>query len=239
VLEGLVSRVKALLTHHNPVVAERRKLIRMSCRLMLEVRVEDGPAIQAVASDLSLSGLRLETRVGFKRNQEIMTILPGSQKMGVRCCVVWSKKLGRAETYSTGLLFDETDEVMSKSWVKEMLRQVGFGDGRIRERRSHVRVPSHLRCALANRSGDVLTDGTLLNIGLGGALVGVHVEVNAGTILRLQVDPVAGYPALDLMAEVRSSRKDVRNQRFLHGLRFQNQQDPLVVRYLGVLLKLS
>lgn len=216
------------------VTEERRDVIRMSCRIKLECHI--GPkVVEAVASNLSLKGARLETREPLKKGSEIVLSQPDSSAGPVTCKVMWVRRVG--DNHSAGLLYADTDERMARSWLKEVLMQMGFRSGKIKERRVHLRMNATARATLCNRQGDTFTEGKLNNLSTGGAQVTVEVEVPVNTNIRLVVDPTVKTSGLDIAGVVRSSRKDSKSTYWVHGIKFDFTGEAQVLKVMKALQK--
>jgi len=63
------------------------------------------------------------------------------------------------------------------------------------------------------------------------------VEVPVKKKVILKVDPMGSLPMLEMDAVIRSVRLNQREQKFQHGLRFDDQDNKLVKRYLKLLMK--
>lgn len=223
---------------------ERRGLIRLPCKILAKCNLDDKDVAVAVG-DISLMGMRVESPSKLTKGTTVSIQQTDSNGGPVRCTVVWCRQGRTSKSYTAGLQFDvkkgdaEDMAMMKASWVSDALRQLGFVMSKKDERRKHIRVPSHahVRAALANLSGDVLTDGALVNLGVGGALVSVKVEVPVNTRIRLQIDPVGMVAPLDIAGVIRSSKRHVRSQTYFHGIRFDLDDNTLVKKYIDVLMK--
>ena len=233
----LMEKARALL---DPVgaVQERRDVIRLTCRVPVQIQV-DGTYHDGMVSNISLQGLRVETARKMKKTDRIAIGQANSKSGSVACQVMWVRPTSKKGSYSNGIKFEDTQENLGRSWLRDCLRQLGFEPGRIRERRNFIRfpAPSQVRAALTNRTGDQLTDGRLLNIGYGGALAAFSVEVPPNTPIRLQLDPTLDSPPLDCCGMVRSSIKDVKRQMHVTGLEFDMQGEPQIKAYIRAIKK--
>lgn len=215
---------------------ERRALVRLPCKI--QAQLSDGATEMTVAvSDISLKGIRVESPEKLAKGKQVKVLGKGANGGPVQCKVLWAKQVDKH--WSCGLEYSDSQQNMATSWVKEALLKLGFTKGKASERRKHLRLPAstQVRAALANLSGDVLTDGMLINLGAGGALVAVKVEVPPGTRVRIQIDPIGVVAPLDITGVIRSAKRNVRSQNYYHGIRFDVAEDPLVKKYLQILMK--
>ncbi|ODT75715.1 hypothetical protein ABS71_04185 [bacterium SCN 62-11] len=223
---NVFSKLRSFLLGQDIIEAERRRAVRIPCRIKVGV---EGVGAPATVLNISVLGLRLET-TGRLRKNTVLTLegrdYPG-QPLSAR--VVWCQN--RNEQWLAGMMFVGSNEEKNISWVKTALDKLGAGQNRVKERRAHVRVPAEGIAYLANRAGDRLCEGELRNLGLGGALFLSEVGIQAGTSIRLQSD-IQGRPKLDEPGTVRSCRKDVRSQHFLVGLEFSETGTEPVRKFL-------
>ncbi|CAM9945177.1 unnamed protein product, partial [Phaeothamnion confervicola] len=218
---------------------ERREVIRLQCRVTVQFVGDDASSHDVVVTNISLKGLRAETPRKFKKGDRVLVGMPNSRQGPVSCQVMWTRTISSSGSLSVGLKFDDTQENMARSWLKDTLRQLGFEPGKIRERRNFIRFPSpsQVRSALANRAGDFLGDGRLINIGFGGALAAVSVEVPVGTQVRVQLDPTLDTPPLDAAGVVRSNIRDTKRQLYITGIEFDMQGEGQIKKYIRAVKK--
>jgi hypothetical protein len=217
---------------------ERRQVIRLKGRLLGQIRSDDGAkSSDAFITNLSLTGLRFDGTKKYQKGDRFQIGLVDSRAGLVTCIVVWVKTSGT--TVSTGVRFDESKENLAKSWLKQTLLQLGFVPGKVKERRTYIRFPSPstIRAVVGNRNGDNLTEGRLLNIGYGGALAGLEVELPIGAPVNLQLDPTLTTPPLDSLGKVRSVVRDVKKRVYITGIQFDTQGESQVKKYLKAVRK--
>jgi hypothetical protein len=233
--KSVISAFQKIIPGSNPPVLERRSIVRVECKVPAILLLEEGGEMRAVVVDMGPKGLRLETDKKLPKNKNIRIVRPEGGP--VLCRAVWTRPKRFSDKHLTGLEFIDSKENLKASWIKSTLQKLGFEPGRIKEKRQHIRVPSEQRAVLASMAGDELTEGVLLNLGVGGALVEVGVAVPEKNKVILRVDPVGTLPFLEIRAVVRSARLNNRNQKHQHGLRFEDQDNKLVKRYLSILMK--
>lgn len=224
-----------ILPGSNPPVDERREIVRVPCKFPAMVLPAKGGEVKAVVVDMGLKGLRLETEEKLSKKKQVRIVRPGGG--AVVCKVVWSRAQRFTNKFHAGVLFDDSPENMRASWIKPTLQQLGFQPGRIKEKRQYIRVPSEHRAVLSSTAGDALGEGDLLNLGIGGALVEIDVAIPKGNKIILKVDPVGALPLLEIRAGICSVTKNKRDQKFRHGLEFEDQNNRLVKRYLNIFMK--
>ena len=216
-------------------VEERREIVRVPCKIPAVCRHAGGEQMKVVVVDMGMRGLRLETDKKLAKDSAVAILRPGGGP--IACKVVWTRPKRFSEKHLSGLQFSDTSANMKASWIKGTLQQLGFEPGRIKEKRKHIRVPSEQRATLVSTAGDELTEGIILNLGLGGALVQMQVQVPSQVKVSLRVDPVGVVAPLEMPCQIRSSWKDERTLKFMHGLRFDDQNNDLVKKHLKILMK--
>ncbi len=220
------SKLRSFLLGQEIIEAERRRAVRIPCRIKVGV---EGVGTPAKVLSISVLGLRIETTSRLRKNTVLSIEGRDYPGLPLSARVIWCQH--RKDHWLAGLMFVGSNEEKNVSWVKTALDKLGAGQNRVKERRAHIRVPAEGIAYLANRSGDRLCEGQLRNLGLGGALFLSEVGVQAGTTVRLQSD-IVGRPALDEPGTVRSCRKDVRSQNFLVGIEFSDTGTESVRKFL-------
>jgi hypothetical protein len=231
----MFSAFQSLVPGSNPPVDERREIVRIPCKVPAIILPEGGGELKALVIDMGLKGLRLETHKKLSKKKAIRVVRPDGGP--IVCRVKWTRPKRFSDKFHAGVEFQDSAENMRASWIKGTLQQLGFQPGRIKEKRKHIRVPSEARAVLATVAGDELGEGVLLNLGIGGALIAIDVAVPEGHNTILRVDPVGALPFLEMPSIVRSVHKNKRTLKQLHGLRFEDQNNRLVKRYLTILMK--
>lgn len=216
---------------------ERREIVRVECKVPVVCIFPAGGEMKGTVVDMGMRGVRLETSKKLKKGNTVRLLRPDGGP--VECQIVWSRPKRFTDLHLAGLQFIDSAENLRASWIKGTLKKLGFTPGRIKEKRKHIRVPSdaELRAALVSTAGDEFTEGVLLNLGIGGALVSLNVEVPASTKVSLRVDPISSLKGLELPCVIRSCHQNQRTQKFEHGIRFDDQDDDQVRKYIAELMK--
>lgn len=235
VFNNVFGAFRRLLPGGSTPTDERREIVRVNCKLPASCEI-GSEKISVTVVDMGLRGLRIESPKRLGKGRKVTVSRP-NHGGPVECKVVWSSARRFAEVYQAGLQFTDTVDNMRKSWIKGTLQQLGFSPGRIKEKRKHIRLPAEQRAAIQNSSGDILTDGVVINLGIGGALIALDIEVAKTVPVVLVVDPLANLEPLEMPSEIRSCYRPKNSRQYLHGLRFHDQDNDLVKRYLAVLLK--
>lgn len=234
-LQAMFGAFRRLLPGGATPVLERREIVRVECKVPVVCIFPAGGEMNGTVIDMGMRGVRLETKQKLKKGNTVRLLRPDGGP--VECLIVWTRPKRFSDDFLAGLQFIDSAENLRASWIKGTLKKLGFTPGRIKEKRKHIRVPSELRAALVSTAGDELCEGTLINLGIGGALVALPVEVPSNVKVSVRIDPVAHLKGLELPCAIRSCRKNPRSQKFEHGLRFEDQDNDTVKQYLNVLMK--
>jgi hypothetical protein len=227
---SLWRQIKAFLPGHRAPAKERRRVRRLACKIQAEVRTEKS-SFAATITEISVAGIRVEPVERLSNRSNVAVSVPASKKGLVRCRTVWASRLG------AGLVFDDTEEAKSLSWLKETLVSSGFSQDNVKERRTQVRVRSGHRAYLTNLSDTTIAEGTLLNIGRGGAMLLTDSEASLGTRCKLNTEASGVLPALAVPAQVLTIRSRPQDRKFHVGLVFEDEDDPMVDKLVSLLFR--
>ena len=240
-LKDILAGLKTLtLGRDRTATGERRRLVRLKCRYRVTCEM-DRSAFRAVVVDMSVQGLRLEIPERLKRGQVVHVTYAGDPAfiMGpVRCVVNWTRRSPQGHL-EAGLRYEDLESNLARSWVKLILRELGFDAVNIFQRRKARRVVAMLNVQL-RLSGRTELNARVLNLGVGGALLQTLDPLERGQVLTMDLGPVKGLPLLSVSAEVLTCRYEPRNQFWFCGVRFRGLADrqlDLLSRYLIHLLK--
>ncbi|HXE73059.1 MAG TPA: PilZ domain-containing protein [Candidatus Nitrosotenuis sp.] len=233
-LESLVEGLKALVQGRGgSSVEDKRRLIRLRCHFKVTC-AQERRAFEAAVTDMGLGGMRLKVPERLKPGERVTVTNPAVEGKGlldsVRCAVVWCRKQRHSEQLEVGVRYDDTPANMARSWVKFVLRNLGFDERAIYQKRKNIRAATSLPCHMELTSGK--TEGRVVNLGVGGALVQSDYELPTGGRILLRIGPWQRLPALELGGQVRSGRFVPEGQVWLHGVRFINLS-PAQVEVLG------
>ncbi len=226
----------------SPSTGERRGVIRVQCRYPVTCFVERA-AFHATVVDMGVRGMRLQLAQRLRPKQIVQVQYSGAQSRRysvdtVRCEVSWVRRTARGKL-EVGLRYDDLEPNLERSWVKAILRELGFRAGSIFQRRKARRVVAMLHVKL-NMAGHPPMTGRVLDLGVGGALLQVNEHLNQGQTLVMDLGPALGLRALPVSTEVVSCRYEPQSQTWFCGTRFLGLSDKklgLISRYVEKLLK--
>lgn len=148
--------------------------------------------------------------------------------------VVWCNPL--EEGHQMGLEYSVDATALNNSWLTPALRQAGFRAELTDEKRELIRIPGRVRCKLNGLTGETYTEGEMLDLSLGGALVESKIELNEGLTLEFETFPLGDLPSLKGIAKVASSRTAELKSQWLCGLKFTESNDREVHLYMNAML---
>ncbi|MFN8613423.1 MAG: PilZ domain-containing protein [Vulcanimicrobiota bacterium] len=221
---------------------ERRRLVRLACDFDTSAYLEGRPVTVKLV-DISLGGGKLRgPQSSFQRGQliQVSNPLPEARvNEPVTARIVWMRP-SRDEDgkYDIGLQFEESPEVLGKSWVITVLNKIGM-QSKVFNQRKYTRAVANLPIEIDLKTKE-RTPGTALDIGLGGALLAVNRPLSPTTRFTLHMGPLGNHDKLELNCEVISSRHDEAGVGWTHSAKFaeiSTTQTKLLGKYVVDLLK--
>lgn len=235
---------------------DRRKVIRLRCRFDVFCVTADEVAAATVI-DMGLQGLRVECREHYKAGTQIALIYRGAIgerpaanraqlerdpkaafSTGVLCEVSWAQRDKFTKVSTLGLTYNDSPKRMKKSWVKKILREIGFDEDTIFQRRKIVRVISSIPCKLtADKSN---WRGRSINMGAGGTLFQGDHPIQVGQVVKVKIGPYKKLKNLEVRGQVVTQRYEQSTDGWLHGVRFvgmNSDEVNLLGKYVVSLLK--
>ncbi|GMU54367.1 MAG: hypothetical protein AMXMBFR33_35130 [Candidatus Xenobia bacterium] len=217
-LEGL--RQIALAPRTRPG-EELRSRIRVLCRYPVQIESGEGPPDRAYVVDIGLNGLRVEDVRRLKKGSlvQVASAYPGLEHNRLTCEVVWCRER-ISGGYNAGLSYETAPP---GSWVRVILDELGLDEERGAQRRRYVRIATSLRAQVRDLSSNqLLTEGRVVNLGLGGVLLRSPRQLAEGNEVLCLFGPYSHYPHLSVEATCLSSHYDEDDQDWYHSLGFAN-----------------
>ncbi len=203
---------------------ERRRLIRLRCDYSVQCVVEQ-EQFAAHIIDMGLNGMRLRMSHKLKPGSNVFVYHPTrSERVEneyVLCLVRWSRKRRDSDELETGLQYADTPGNMRRSWVKFLLKELGFDERAIYTRRKSIRAEAALTGQLVTPEGRQL-NGTVLNLGAGGALFESPTTFPPSTKVRLRVGPLGSLRELWLTGIVLHAKTPNQDGAQLTSIRFED-----------------
>jgi hypothetical protein len=187
---------------------EQRRLIRISCDFRVRCVQDNGSEFEGRIVDLALSGLRLVTDRKLEARTRLYVhlldpILEGENEQ-VFCGVRWSRHMKDSPLFESGLLFLDTPGSARKSWIKFLLREVGFDEQSVFSRRKLLRAGTALPAELVG-PGKLHYPARLVNLGVGGCLLSLASNPDPAPTYDLRLGPTATFKLLYVHARVKQS----------------------------------
>lgn len=215
-------------------IDERRETVRLRCRFPVQAKAGK-ENFEVVVLNASLTGLCLESERKLKPKRELM--LHYDELGGpVSVKVAWCRALKGSSKYQSGVIYGSGKEELKDSWIKPALKKMGFKPGRIGEKRKLLRVQGSYKCLLKSMAGDVYTDAEVVNLSIGGMQVEGGVELPLNLKLRVKTDPWKALDPLEVVAEVRTCKRNPQTRRWTCGLRFVEADEGQVKRHMSALM---
>lgn len=200
---------------------ERRRAPRVGCEYTVTAEGEN-KTVSGTLCDIGLFG------VGFLcgENLPVGTVWALSPPAPVaedspalvKCRVEQSNKEG--DLFRIGFAYQEEAEVLSKSWIAHLLRELGYSLGHLIQRRKQRRVPTRIPAEFQTRDGETSVPAALLDLGLEGALIRSEVDWFQGTEVGLLIGPYGDHESFYLEGITVDLRPDPHEEGWLHGVRF-------------------
>ncbi len=237
-LEGLKRLLDGLLAifmgRGGRTPEERRRLIRVKCSFDVTCIVGE-KSVPGKVIDMGLNGLRLETTERVKPGTLIYIYHPKPSNRfdneHVMCQVKWCRKRKTTSKIEIGVKYADTPGNMRRSWVKFLLKELGFDGRAIYTRRKSVRAEANLKAVMRSDDGGVL-EGKVLNLGIGGALFAAEEAFGPGALVKMKIGPYKRFKLLELPGTILSTRRSMGNGGYLVSVRFDDPS-PAQVRLLG------
>lgn len=220
-LDGLVSFIGLKGGNRNWKYDERRELVRLRCKYEVIGKTLTGKKFKGYIIDMGLKGMKLHTFEQLRKGETVDITYPVPilevPKDTVRCTVQWSRTRPRDYVIFAGLLYSEDDRQMSKSWVKYLLRQLGFSKSNIYQKRKYARAECFVPAQILGSSGSKVK-GTLFNLGVGGALVEAAAPLDVGEEVELTIGPYESLSQFAISGKLVNRQSEAK--RYLHGIEF-------------------
>lgn len=199
---------------------ERRELFRMRCHYEVEGEL-NGAKFPGQVVDMSLGGLKLRSFQNMVVGQVVdLTYCEESLEVPERtisCRVQWVRRRDKDGVHFAGLSYDASDIVLGNSWIKMVLKQLGFRPDKIFQRRKYVRADCVVAAHLILDS-QLSVPGKLYNLGAQGALVECTERLDEGRGVELQIGPLKRLRKLQVPGRVVQATPH--HHAFLIGVQF-------------------
>lgn len=185
--------------------------------------------------NVSLTGLCLELENRIKAKQMVHLAREEFGKP-LEGRAVWCRSVRGTNKHQVGVVYKEDQQMLRASWLKPALQSIGFRPSLISEKRKLLRVPGRVRCLLKGLTGDTYTDGEMLDLSIGGALVEGEVELPDNLTVEFETDPLGNLKPLKGVAKIVSCHRNVELQKWRCGIQFTESDQTQVRKYMKSLM---
>ena len=196
----------------------RRLFSRIACSLPARVRIGDR-SLAGKLENLGLGGAGVTCFESLSVGTQFGLVpeLEGDFEPVVYE-VTWVQE--RKGVYFHGVRFPDKISLFWETWAASVLAGIDITNGEVLERRKLVRVPCQLSGKLVH--GSEAHMGTLLNLGIGGALLLCQPKFEHGAMFDLQLSPPSTVTGLSC----RVLRSWSRSRAWLYGVEFVGVTPP-------------
>lgn len=192
-------------------IKEKRFIDRRHCTVDVALKRETGFSAPGVVKDVSVYGIRVETKVLLKKDEIIQ--VQASREKGplakgrfaqdvIKAKVVWTRKKKNTDLFSAGLKFADTRANLRDSWIFTLLNLLGFRVDYKEQRRSTVRFPAHIKVKYQEPQGYYSGWGTLADFSKGGVAILTNSQIPEKLTLDLEIGPYGNLPILFVRGKV-------------------------------------
>ena len=174
--KGFLDGFRALVKSSAPEdwnYTERRDLVRLECQYEIDGRTQNGKKFKGQIVDMGMKGMRLKTFEQVKSGEILLITYPVPilevPMDTIQCKVLWTQTRQRDFVLFAGLGYAEDEKTMARSWVKYLLKQLGFSKEKIYQKRKYVRAECFVPVQMIYGDGKPV-EGRLYNLGVGGSL---------------------------------------------------------------------
>lgn len=237
----LLASIKELVEPTLPI-EDRRGGGRLACSYETSYVSEYGESGQCEIIDVSRRGLQLKTERPLARGLNVAIKTPealGREKFAsVMTKVMWTRK-SQDQRYLSGLLLPPGIED-EETWLESILSKAGHKhDGS--QRRKFVRAESEIAGRL-DLEGEAPFNVTVVNLGMGGALIKSERSLEADRHFNLQLGPFGDLPEIEISGTILREASSTDGGPRLHSSRFgplEKRRHSLLQEYILALLKKS
>lgn len=193
-VRGFLDKLRAIGAMPHPV-EERRTVARLDCDVQVVMLLPDDRALGARVTDISLFGLGLEAPEEVPKGTAVRLLLAHDEGMEeVHCRVAGPGPHG----VGCRLVYHQDAESLSRSWVCNLLRELGYSLDHLHQRRAFIRVKTDLPVRIEGPLGELA--GRVVDLGVGGALLACQRPLPSEGEVKLRFEP-PGQPAFTLPAQ--------------------------------------
>lgn len=237
-LKNLLDGIRAFVGSQPLPGEEVRDRARVLCRYPVDCRLLNAESeFRALVVDVSRSGLRLESVGAVQRGDRLRVALVEQKGLGAaEVEVMWARERAHDGVRLAGARYLDTAQA-GASWVQKVLEEVGLSlAGEEPQRRKHIRMSTSMRAELRHpESGELLSQGRVSNLSVGGSMVAGDQPLAVGTSVQVLLAPYPeGIPIFGVAGQVVASSPESLSLQFVH---VSPRQLKTLKRFLFTLLK--
>ena len=202
----------------NSEFKERRRVARVACDYSVTAQIESG-SFEVKILDIGLFGLGILSEEQLEVEGQLKLGSPLDHDDEQIECVIRSSQLD-AGLYVSRLVYNQSPESLSSSWIASLLRELGYSLAHLSQRRKLRRIQAHLPVELQTFEGDQSVSATALDIGMEGALIESDVDWSQGSQVGLLLGPYEKHEAFYLEGVTVELRASESEGKWLHSVRF-------------------
>lgn len=216
-----------------------RQVVRMRCHYDVEYRFA-GEIARGQVVDIGIGGMKLRCSVPPRVDDSVEVFSPEPEprmpQRSVPCRAEWVRGRELDGALFVGLTYDASNELLGRSWVKVLLKELGFRPERTFQRRRFLRAEGFVPVRVGLGRG-TLFPGTLSNLGVQGALLEASCPLDPGVEAELEIGPFEELPSF--LARGTVAQLSGGGEPYLLGVRFEDLSPEAIAtlgRYLRHLL---
>jgi c-di-GMP-binding flagellar brake protein YcgR len=226
---------------------DKRKSVRIRCSI--NVTAHSGKEeFAARVVEMGKEGVRLEvsrrlkpgTKYGIEvKHKAISASVLDYEIMNVWGEVLWCRKKRLSSRMLAGVRFIDNPSHIERSWVRFILRRLGYDSKTVFQKRKDIRVGASVSVRYM-MGRERMGDGKISNIGIGGILMECVNSLPVNQEIHLRIGPYASMEALVIKGVVLQCRRDAATRLWKLGIRFTEhspKQTQILGRYIVRFLK--
>lgn len=234
-LRNIIQSIESMdATEISQSLVEKRRSLRVKSYAQVRALLENQEH-KAVVTELGVDGLRFKSmEAPLAQGQQVelryISQVDGAAVGPVLVQIAWVQRVGR--DLVAGARYVDSYENMRRSWVRFLLMEVGFDDSQTYQRRKFIRVDASIPARIFNQATELVLEGRLVNIGIGGCLLESGQTLEKGQEVIVEMSLWRILPTLQLSAKVIESRVCNESDLSLISLQF-GKMDSAQVKLLG------
>lgn len=226
---------------------DKRKAVRIRCSINAVCHgTKEEFAARIV--EMGKEGIRLEVprkvlpgaKYGIElRHRSISASVLDYDIMNIWGEVLWCRKKRFSSKMVAGIRFLDTSSNIDRSWVRFILKRLGFDSKSVFQKRHDIRVPVLIPLKYAV-DREKRGEARVANIGIGGILMETLEPIQVNAEVHLKIGPYGRFAPIICRGTILQCRRDPATRMYKMGVRFLPlgpKQVQLLGRYILKFLK--